>query len=303
MRICFETEEKEIFEKEAIHLFPTWKEATATMVKYINSIKYDGPPYEDDGEDDRQPVAICKAICKRDTGRGPVHSVKDCSLPNTTFLTIGSKVTMLQNFVVEENAFNGSNGETVAVVYNNNERGPQDGKTLPAYAVIDFPDYKCEGEPWDPRNPTHLPVAPVEQRCEKNCCNKLQMPLIVSKACTIHKAQGITVGPNEIWKYLVLSIGEKASTTPGLLCVGISRAGQVEYFAFHDLPSDYHARLIKTGTGEAYKDRVKFMDRLKDLSTATVTKWTDIITGTCPSFQEGYNRLIQDFNAKLDSTF
>ena len=296
-------EEKETFEKEAIFLFPTWKEALATMVKYINAIKYVGPPYNDDTIDNRQPVAICHAICKRETGRGQVHSFKDCSLPNVTFLCIGSQVVLLRNHVVEENAYNGLIGTVVAIVYKNNERGPQDGKSLPAYVVVDFPDYKCQGEPWDPRNPTHLPVVPVEQRCEKKCCSKIQLPLIVSKASTIHKAQGITVGPNQIWKYLVLSIGEKACPTPGLVYVGISRAGKVENFAFHDLPNDYHARLLKTGTGEAYKDRVRFMDHLKQLSSATITKWTSLITGTSLSFEEGYNKLIEDFNTKFGSTF
>ena len=56
-----------------------------------------------------------------------------------TAFTIGAKVMLLRNFVVELNLMNGAIGEVVNIFYKE-EDGPR-GNNIPAYVVVDFP--KC----------------------------------------------------------------------------------------------------------------------------------------------------------------
>ena len=40
-----------------------------------------------------------------------------------------------------------------------------------------------------------IPIIPIFIRCEKKWCTVISIPLRVYKASTIHKAQGIIIGP------------------------------------------------------------------------------------------------------------
>ena len=200
--------------------------------------------------------------------------------------------------MVEEGLSNSSGGRVVSIVYAKAE-GPRDPNALPLYVVVDFPDYKCTGEPWDPRNPTHVPIAPTTQFCEKRCCSVTQIPLMIGKVRSIHKSQGITVCDGQTWKKLVVCIGEKESSTPGLLYVALSRVGDIKDFAFYNLPENFHSRLLKTGQGKSYTKRNEFMARLKELSNATIRKWTDLIKGHHATFEAGYEDLVRRFDDKV----
>ena len=68
-----------------------------------------------------------------------------------------------------------------------------------SYVVVGFknvciPDDK---KPFPNLQNNFIPIPVVTDRCEKKCCSITTIPLRICKALTIHKSQGMTIGPNE----------------------------------------------------------------------------------------------------------
>jgi hypothetical protein len=63
--------------------------------------------------------------------------------------------------------------------------------------------------------PGHIPIPIVEERCKK--CSVRALPLRCCKALTIHKSQGMTVGPGKPFEYVTVHYQTKntsARSTP-----------------------------------------------------------------------------------------
>jgi hypothetical protein len=87
--------------------------------------------------------------------------------------------------------YNGTIGTVVDIVYHQGEN-PNNGN-LPKVVVVDFKHYR--GPIWDKNNPTHVPIAPIQRRCEICCCIRRQVPLQIAWANTIHSIQGHDAAP------------------------------------------------------------------------------------------------------------
>jgi hypothetical protein len=62
-------------------------------------------------------------------------------------------------------------------------------------------------------------------QCEKKCCSVKPIPLRVCKAISIHKSQGMTIGPEEVIEKVVVYLPEdQREQSPGLELVAFSRA-------------------------------------------------------------------------------
>jgi hypothetical protein len=82
--------------------------------------------------------------------------------------------------------------ETVVDIAYHQGENPNSGN-LPKVVVVDFKHYR--GPICDKNNPTHVPIAPIQQRCERCFCTRRQFPLQIACAKTIHSVQGHNTGP------------------------------------------------------------------------------------------------------------
>jgi hypothetical protein len=124
--------------------------------------------------------------------------------------------------------YNGEIGTVVDIIFlegkNTNEGH------LPTVVVVDLKHYR--GPVWDEENSTHVPIVPIQRRCEPMCCTRKQIPLQIASAKTIHSLQGHNPGPtakhqtpNDI-RRIVIHLGERTHETLnlGLTYVTVSRA-------------------------------------------------------------------------------
>lgn len=286
-------EERKEFEKHALYVVPTWKDALPIVKKYMISLGHD----------------IAKVGCRINPGRVD-HISKECPLPKTNAFCAGAVVMLLTNFVVEFNLYNGAVGVIESVVYENAD-GPN-SSDLPVFVMVDFPDVVIpEEDQYDPDNPTAIPIPLVTVRCENNCCSMTTIPLRVCKAITIHKCQGISIGNGEKWSKIVIVLPGSNSRlrAPGLECVAISRAKAFSDMAF--METEKHeinrARFIKIGRSKAYEDRNDFekvrlrphIDRTKQTLVALITS-QDVDEDKC--FEGGYWELIGWYRNTIDNS-
>jgi ATP-dependent exoDNAse (exonuclease V) alpha subunit len=124
---------------------------------------------------------------------------------------------------------NGAMGTVRGIVYENNLG------QLPV-VLVDFPSYT--GPAFISSQPTVVPIAQVKRQGLKVwhqgamvTVNRAQLPLQLASAITIHKSQGLTVGPGMHIERVIVDVGEGESWCEGLAYVAISRAMFMESFA------------------------------------------------------------------------
>ena len=89
-----------------------------------------------------------------------------------------------------------------------------------------------------PKNPKLVPVRMVQHDWtqgrgrRKTFCTRQQLPLDLAWAISIHKSQGMTVGPKEAFQKLIVDCGQTEHWAPGLLYVAASRAVHRDCLAF-----------------------------------------------------------------------
>lgn len=99
-----------------------------------------------------------------------------------------------RNILPEWGLFNGAIGTVMDIVFQENE-SPH-GNNLPAYVLVDFPQYTGPAMMKD--NPTYVALTPVTTDCDNDkcySCKRTQIPLELAFGKTIHTFQGINVGP------------------------------------------------------------------------------------------------------------
>jgi hypothetical protein len=194
-------------------------------------------------------------------------------------------VMLLRNEIVELGLNNGSIGTINVVVYKDAEgpRGPEGFKTHPACVVVDFPDCKIPEE--DKSMPgwsrTYVPIVPCHNRCEHKCYVAIQTPLRPCKAITIHKSQGQSVGPNEVWKNIVVEFltAQARNKTPGLEQLAFSRVTSLDFLAVLDESEITYAMIMRIGKCKSYKKTA----RIRILATRPGYHDTSTHHGQCCS--------------------
>ncbi len=104
--------------------------------------------------------------------------------------------------------YNGALGTVVDIIYeiSNHPRHNDPNKRLPAFVIVEFPEY--QGEPFldGDDNKKLVPISMMTLRCEKHCCERSGFPLVVQKGKTIHSFQGLTAGEGETIRRVVIHL-------------------------------------------------------------------------------------------------
>ena len=244
--------------KGALHLVPIWDQAHKIVFDYLqNNLT--------------APVAKFNATFTSCRSDGKNCCLKESSLPTRSALCVGAKVMLLTNYVVEQKIMNGSVGTIKKLCYKTKE-GPN-GDCEGAYAIVEFPYSNIpEDDKLIPHMSRHcIPIPIHTQRCDKKCCSISTLPLRVCIALTIHKSQGMTIGPEQQFEKVVVHLPEQnANTTPGLELVALSRASSPECFAIGNKQSDLSKlKLKKIGSTKSYKERKLFQNKLRGMAQKT----------------------------------
>ena len=88
---------------------------------------------------------------------------------------------LTSNLWVASSLVNGSLGQIITIFYKDNHKT----LPLPKFLVVRFNKYI--GPPWDPNNPTFVPIPPIQKRSHTHIPLKMELEL------TINKSQGITL--------------------------------------------------------------------------------------------------------------
>ena len=218
------------------------------------------------------------------TNKGPHSKQPDSSraggLPHTSYLCVGAKVTLTVNTCVQYGLFNGATGTVVDIIYKNGRTND----TLPDVVMVDFPKYT--GPSFLEGHPTIVPIFAVERRVDCSCrgCKRIQVPLRLGWATTIHQCQGRTIGEGEIYEYIVIDPGTRAfeSRNPGALFVALSRAKSAgghnkdPDFAWHHSVLVNEDRLCHVVKTETTKARSHEISRLQSLARETETVYSSL---------------------------
>lgn len=180
--------------KGALHICPT-----NTLVDNQNLSKLKGM---------KKPVAICKALNNNVTAFK--SSLKKANgLLNTLYICEGSKVMLRRNINVSRGLVNGSVGTIYKILYEPGRQPPM----LPRYVLVKFDNVDISDLGVD-----YVPIRPVISfwTSKKQRCTRVQLPLCLSWAITIHKSQGMGVSK------MILET-TKSEFSFGLLYTALSR--------------------------------------------------------------------------------
>ena len=156
------------------------------------------------------------------------------SIPRTMLLAIGMMVKLTVNTSCHYGLNNGARGTVVDIVYPVGAGySPDVDGGRPLMVIVNFPGYT--GPPTlpnfdahsgaDPECATWVPVVVASRVCEKRCCSRDGLTLVVGKADTVHACQGSTVGEGHAIKRILLKwSGKDDQLFPNIFYVGASRA-------------------------------------------------------------------------------
>ena len=125
---------------------------------------------------------------------------------------------LLKNYIVELGLVNGSIGTVQNIIYKN-KQGPHQSGSLPAYVIVNFPECQIpENDKCFENYPRSCVPIPVDEfKCELFCCSATTVPLRVCKAISIHKCQGISIGPGKRWEKVCINLPKKSKKKKQLL--------------------------------------------------------------------------------------
>ena len=152
---------------------------------------------------------------------------------------------LISNLWVEAGLVNGALGIVEAICYQNG--GPPD---LPVAVMVKFDKY-CGPTFHD----TVVPITPIQHTWTSSGiqCSRLQLPLKLAWAVTIHKSQGLTLNK------VVIDVGKREFSS-GLTFVACSRVRQIQDLLF--IPSVSFQRLESLRNSQRLAERKAEDERL-----------------------------------------
>jgi ATP-dependent DNA helicase PIF1 len=192
------------------------------------------------------PVLRCPARNSNTTAAKATDEQAD-GLCNLIFLMVGAKVMITRNLWTDAGLTNGTMGEVVEIGFKDNDLP---GKALPSVVMISCPSYRGP-TPW--RTPMDIPIIPITPATSNwdigsGPCTRIQFPLTLAYAITIHKSQGMTLSRAQI------DLGPR-DFSAGLSFVALSRVKRLDGILF--LKSFSADRLESVGGSEGTKRQVK----------------------------------------------
>jgi len=200
-----------------------------------------------------QPVATIRAI---HTGSSASQGSPDDAggLYPIICMAQGARVMLTSNLWVDVGLVNGAMG-TVATIYYPPGQAPP---ALPLSIMVKFDSYS---------GPTYpdgtVPITPIRRSWSASGvqCSRLQLPLKLAWAVTIHKAQGLTLDK------VVIDVGMKEFSS-GLTYVACSRVRHLNDLVFEP-PFPYEC-LSSLGRSQRLQERLNEDSRLQQLQAATI---------------------------------
>ena len=182
----------------ALHLIPTVEAVVEYNVAQLQASGW--------------PIATVKAV---HTGPNAAKAPADDAggLETVVCLAKSARVMLTSNLWVDVGLVNGAMGAVQAICYRT--RGPRD---LPIAVMVRFDSYSGPTFP-----DGTVPITPL-RRCWSSSggqCSRLQLPLKLAWAVTIHKSQGLTLDK------VVIDVGKREFST-GLTFVACSRVRQLQ---------------------------------------------------------------------------
>ena len=179
-------------------------------------------------------------------------------LEPSLYLAEGASVMLTSNICPAHHLSNGSFGTVKKLLFR------QKPPAQPSAVIVDFPDYT--GPAFNSDKPTEIPIVPVQFTAASRINNKAgrfrrQIPLKLSWAMTIHKAQGQTLDKVHV------DLGKKEMAV-GLSYVALSRCRRGDDLSI--VPCDY-ARLAKIQRMTGFTKKVKEYKRLQRLCQLCIT--------------------------------
>jgi ATP-dependent DNA helicase PIF1 len=222
--------------KNAIHLYPTIE-----AVAEHNLMKL---------KQNNQPITMIKAV---HSGHNAAKDSSDDAggLEPVLYLAHNARVMLISNLWVEAGLVNGAIGTVKAICYSSGEPA-----ALPTAVMITFDSYS---------GPTlsdgTVPIVPL-RRTWGHSCSRLQLPLKLAWAITIHKSQGLTLDK------AVINIGKKEFST-GLTFVACSRLRQIKDLVFH--PGFDYQRVANLSNSSRLTER-----RAEDIRLHSLFHWSNV---------------------------
>ena len=196
-----------------------------------------------------QPIAVLRAV---HTGHGASKATSDDAggLEPVICIAHGARVMLSANLWVEVGLVNGALGTVEAICYEGDERPPN----LPIAVTVKFDSYSGPTLP-----DGTVPITPLRRTWFSTTkpCSRLQIPLKLAWAVTIHKSQGLTLDK------AVIDIGKKEFST-GLTFVACSRVRQLTNLLF--VPPFSFQRVANLSKSVRLKDRLIEDARLQQMS-------------------------------------
>ena len=127
---------------------------------------------------------IAKLTAKNSPGASAFEADHAQGLKNKMYIAKGAKIVLTSNLWPEAKLVNGSQGTVKAIIYKDERQD------LPNLILCHFPGYI--GPSFIPGEERLVPIAPIEATwfSKNSQYSRVQYPLILSWAMTIHKAQG-----------------------------------------------------------------------------------------------------------------
>ena len=145
-------------------------------------------------------------------------------------LAVGARVMLRTNLWTAHGLTNGALGTVVAIVYAHGEHPLHDD--LPQAVVVDFDHYT--GPSLGTVGTRLVPVCAQKVHSDNprlQWQSRVQMPLMLGFASTIHKAQGCSVGDGQTLTHMTVDLGSREYCA-GLTYVACSRAMALHNIAF-----------------------------------------------------------------------
>ena len=235
---------------EALRLFPTTSAVSEYNVTKLHS--------------NDQPVAVIKAV---HSGAGAIKASADDAggLEPVVCLAHGARVMLTTNLWVQVGLVNGAMGTVVAICYDDAGESPP---RLPVAVTVRFDSFS---------GPTlsdgSVPITPLRRTwlSTDKTCSRLQLPLKLAWAVTIHKCQGMTLNK------AVIDLGKKEFSA-GLTFVACSRVRQLKDLLFVT-PFPFQ-RVANLASSYRHSERLHEEKRLQTLCNKQLSG--EVISSTSP---------------------